>query len=65
MKSLPKDKQCNRIPSIVTKKLTQFSSGTFMALRKCDFCDEERECVNYEPDGWFCDRCQYIALVDT
>jgi hypothetical protein len=36
-----------------------------MALRKCDFCDEERECVNYEPDGWFCDRCQYIALVDT
>ena len=28
-------------------------------------CYEERECEKYEPDGWLCDRCQYIALVDT
>jgi len=35
---------------------------TLMVLRKCDFCYEERECQKYEPDGWICDRCQYIAL---
>jgi len=33
---------------------------TLMVLRKCDFCYEETE-----PDGWLCDRCQYIALIDT
>lgn len=36
-----------------------------MVLKKCDFCYEERECQKYEPDGWLCDRCQYIALIDT
>jgi hypothetical protein len=36
-------------------------------VSKCDYeCGyEERECQKYEPDGWLCDRCQYIALVDT